>query len=168
MDERKRGGVKEGACHSQRLPRTAIAGVADHRVVYCRQVHPDLVGAPRLQPAREKARGLRPLVRRLDAVGGPCLPARGDDGHLGRIGPAPTDRSVYPPLRGAEMPPAESTVHPAHRTIGKLRLERIDRQRGAADNEEAGRALVEAVDYSWPEGGVARSDTMNEVARIIE
>ena len=51
MSEAQALGVQERTIHRQRLPRAAVAIVADHGVIDGREVDPDLVGAAGLEPA---------------------------------------------------------------------------------------------------------------------
>ena len=48
-------GVEERSAHRQRWRGAAVAGVADDRVADRGEVHPDLVGAPGLEPATQLA-----------------------------------------------------------------------------------------------------------------
>ena len=82
----------------QRVPAgrrlAAVAAVADDRMADGRQVHPDLVGAPGLQPAAQQGGRLGPVVAPLDLVVGPGRAAAGLDPHPGGVAVGPSERGV--------------------------------------------------------------------------
>lgn len=82
MGEAQAGRVQERTPDRDRRTRAAVGGVTDHRVPDRAQVHPDLVGAARLQLHVEE--GDRRVLERADhLVAGAGRPAALADGHAG-------------------------------------------------------------------------------------
>ena len=86
MEERP-AGAAAAARPSMALPPVAV--VADDRVADRGQVHPDLVGSARLQPAAQPRRGRGPVIAGLDLVAGASLAATRLDPDAGRVADRP-------------------------------------------------------------------------------
>src|SRR5271156_5738658 len=76
MVESQCAGVQERARQRDLLPRSTVGAVADHRMTYSREVHSDLMRAPRLERALEQA-----ALRRLERYDDPVL----GSGRLARV-----------------------------------------------------------------------------------
>ena len=124
----------------------AVAGVAEHRMADGGKVDPDLMGAPRLQPAVQQGDVEGPVVAMFDLITRPRLSPPRPHRHPGRVGLRPLDRGVDEALVLLHRPPHQGRVAPLHGARGQLGHEVGPRHAGPGHDEEAGGALVEAVD----------------------
>ncbi len=97
-------GVEERPPGLQGIPVATVGAVADDRVADGGQVHPDLVGAARLEPALDEGAD-RVVVLGEDLVAGAGLLARLPHRHAGPPGGGPADGGVDASLAGRRTGP---------------------------------------------------------------
>ena len=132
----------------QRLPRKrdrpapAVGGIADERMTERREMHADLVGASRLEPAAQQ-RGEAEALQHFD-MGARRLP-RGDDRHRRATRRMPADRRVDG-AAARDVARGQREIFAGHGSRLQRPHERGVRGQGLGDDQEAARVLVEPVD----------------------
>ncbi len=161
-------GVEERAVEIDRLAVTAVRRIPDHRMADRGEMHPDLMGAPGLERAREQA-AARLVEDALHFVAGAGGPARVAHGHARPSRRRPPDGCVDRAARRRRSPPYERGVAPVDGTRGELLDQRVVGTRGACHDHEPARVAVEAVHDARPEWvadirdlGIAREQPVHE------